>query len=119
MVSLFETGYLVEGAGFFRASPGHVSADRSIAVRMADTMRRDALGHDKVAGSDSIDDLRLDWFAIADMSVDEARARFGVVPKPLHARSAGSAGPWDPGVITEFPLAASHDVATRPASGQE
>jgi hypothetical protein len=74
----------------------------------------------KVAGSDSIDDLRLDWFAIADMSVDEARARFGVVvPKSRHARSAGSAGPWDPGGITEFQLAAGRDFATRPASGQD
>jgi hypothetical protein len=115
VVSLFETGYLATGAGFFHASPGHVSANRSIAVRIADAMRRGALGRDEITRSDSIDYLRLDWFAIADMTLDEARKRFGVVPKSMKARSAGSVGPWEPGGTTEFQDAAGRELARQSA----
>jgi hypothetical protein len=42
VVSLFETGYLEEGAGLFEAFPGQLSLD-GVAVRVADAMRRGAL----------------------------------------------------------------------------
>jgi hypothetical protein len=84
-------------------------------VRIADAMRRGALGRDEIARSDSIDYLRLDWFAIADMTLDEARKRFGVVPKSMKARSAGSVGPWEPGGTTEFQDAAGRELARQSA----
>ncbi len=65
VVSLFETGYLRTGAGLFEYSIGHLSADSNVAVRLADAMRRGAWCHDEDTGSDSIDFLRLDWFARA------------------------------------------------------
>ena len=71
VISLFETGYLRTGAGLFEASPGHLSAHEGVAVRVADAMRRGALGRDSVIGTDSVDYLHLDWFTIAELSVIE------------------------------------------------
>ena len=104
VVSLFETGYLEEGAGLFEAFPGQLSHD-GVAVRVADAMRRGAL----VSGS--VDFMAVDWFEIADLSTDEARRRFGVVEKPQLALDAGSVGPWQPGGITEIQWNAGHELA--------
>ena len=113
VVSLFETGYLRTGAGLFEASPGHLSSHDGVAVRIADAMRRGALCRDAVVGADSIDFLHFDWFSIADLPVAEARRRFGVVDKGAEAVAAGSVGPWEPGGISEFQLAAGRDLADR------
>ena len=43
VVSLFETGALAQGAGLFEAYPGQLS-HAGVAVRLADAMRRGALG---------------------------------------------------------------------------
>jgi hypothetical protein len=98
VVSLFETGYLATGAGLFEAYPGQLSRD-GVAIRLADAMRRGAL----VRGS--VDFMTIDWFTLADTSVDELRTRFGVVPKADEAVGAGSVGPREPGGISEFQLA--------------
>jgi hypothetical protein len=114
VVSLFETGYLRTGAGLFEASPGHLSSSATVAVRLADAMRRGALCHDRATGSDSVDFLRLDWFTVAALPLDEARQRFTVQPKSPEALAAGSVGPWEPGGISPFQLAAGrrHAEAT-------
>ena len=113
VISLFETGYLRTGDGLFEASPGHLSSHDGVAVRIADAMRRGALCRDSLLGEDSIDYLNLDWFAIAELSVTEARRRFGVVDKSPEARSAGSVSPWDPGGISEFQRHAGRQLAER------
>jgi hypothetical protein len=113
VISLFETGYLRTGAGLFEASPGHLSSHDGVAVRIADAMRRGALCRDSALGLDSIDYLQFDWFAIADLSVTQARQRFGVVDKSPEALSAGSVSPWDPGGISEFQLNAGRALAQR------
>jgi hypothetical protein len=97
VVSLFETGALAQGAGLFEAYPGQLS-HAGVAVRLADAMRRGAL----VQGG--VDFLAVDWFDIADLTVDAARDRFGVAPKDDAAVAAGSVGPWEPGGISEFQL---------------
>jgi hypothetical protein len=104
VVSLFETGYLNKGAGLFEASPGHLEA-AGMAVRVADAMRRGALCRG------SVDFLRTDWFDLAALSVDEARERFEVPPKSDGALAAGSVGPWEPGGISPFQLAAGKELA--------
>jgi hypothetical protein len=111
VISLFETGYLATGAGLFQASPGHFSGNPGMAVRLSDAMRRGALCHDRVTGSDSIDYLKLDWFAVADRTCEDLRARFGVVPKSAAAREAGSVGLWEPGGISPFQLNAGRQLA--------
>jgi hypothetical protein len=113
VVSLFETGYLRTGAGLFQSDPGHLSVGRSMALRVADAMRRGAWCHDDATGSDSIDFLRQDWFELAALPLDEARARFGLRPKAPEAVEAGSVGPWEPGGISPFQVGAGRDVATR------
>jgi hypothetical protein len=95
VVSLFETGYLATGAGLFEAFPGQL-AQAGVATRLADAMRRGAL----VEGS--IDFMNLDWFTLADVPVEELRARFGIVAKSAEAVAAGSVGPWEPGGISPF-----------------
>ena len=106
VVSLFETGYLATGAGLFEAFPGQL-AQAGVATRLADAMRRGAL----VAGS--VDFMNLDWFTLADVQVQELRARFGIVPKSEEAVSAGSVGPWEPGGISPFQFAQGQEHAAR------
>ncbi len=111
VISLFETGLLQHGVGLFDASPGHFSGNPGMAVRLSDAMRRGALCHDEVAGSDSVDFLALDWFSVAGVSCDELRARFHLVPKAAAAVEAGSVGPWEPGGISPFQLNAGRELA--------
>ncbi|MGA8725754.1 MAG: hypothetical protein WB565_11980 [Acidimicrobiales bacterium] len=113
VISLFETGYLRAGAGLFQSSPGHLTADPNLAVRLSDAMRRGALCHDQVTDSDSIDFLRVDWFDLAAMEVAEARARFSLVDKSSGATTAGSVGPWEPGGISPFQMNAGRQLAAR------
>jgi hypothetical protein len=113
VLSLFETGYLRTGAGMFQSDPGHLSRSRDMAVRVADALRRGALGSDRETGSDSIDYLRVDWFELAPLPVDDVRARFNVTPKSDDAIAAGSVGPWQPGGISPFQERAGHELADR------
>jgi hypothetical protein len=112
VISLFETGYLARGAGLFESSPGHFSSDERMAVRLSDAMVRGARCHDDVTGSDSIDFLQMDWFAVAHQSCEELRARFHLVPKSPAALAAGSVGPWERGGISPFQMNAGRALAT-------
>lgn len=100
VVSLFETGYLATGAGLFEADPGHLRRS-GMPSRLADAMRRGAL----MPGSR--DFLELDWFEVADRPVTTVREEFGLPPKGAAAVAAGSVGPWQPGGISPFQLAAA------------
>ena len=113
VVSLFETGYLRSGAGLFESDTGHISAGDAVVVRIADAMRRGALCHDNELEADSIDYLRMDWFSLADRTVDEVRARFRVPNRSSAAIEAGSVGPWELGGISPFQLAAGQALAER------
>jgi hypothetical protein len=110
VVSLFETGYLRTGAGLFEESPGQLER-AGVAVRMADAMRRGAFAH--TDESTSVDFLALDWFDLADLTLDEAQAHFGLVPKSDKAVAAGSVGPWRPGGISPFQRKSGHEMAER------
>ncbi len=106
VVSLFETGYLRTGAGLFESDLGHLSR-AGVATRLADAMRRGA----QCTGS--IDFLRLDWFSLADLPVDDVRDRLGVGAKASGALEHGSVGPWEPGGISEFQWEAGRALASR------
>lgn len=111
VISLFETGYLATGAGLFQSSTGHFSSDPRMAVRLSNAMRRGAWCHDEATGSDSIDFLQLDWFAVADQSCEALRSRFHLEPKSGDALGAGSVGPWEPGGISPFQMNAGRAMA--------
>jgi hypothetical protein len=111
VLSLFETGYLRAGAGLFRSDPGHLSSDRRMPIRLADGMRRGAVCTDRMTGDDSIDFLRLDWFALAPEPVEDVRQRFNVTPKSDGALGAGSMGPFDPRGISAFQQKAGEALA--------
>lgn len=116
VVSLFETGYLRTGAGLFEYDVGHLtgtSSGRDMATRLADGMRRGAWCTDKVGGTDSIDFLRIDWFALAHLPVSEVRERFCLRDKSQAAVAAGSVGPWERGGISPFQLEAGRAAAAR------
>jgi hypothetical protein len=110
VVSLFETGYLAAGAGLFEANAGHLRTS-GMAARLADAMRRGALT------TGSHDFLDVDWFTLADRPVSVVRAEVGLVPKDPAAVAAGSAGPWQPGGITEFQRTGA--AAAAAAAGQD
>lgn len=99
VVSLFETGYLETGAGLFEAFPGQLSHD-GVAVRVADAMRRGA--YVATPTSPDVDFLAVDWFELAALPIDEARALCSIVPKSAMAIAAGSASPFGVGGISEF-----------------
>ncbi len=109
VVSLFETGYLAEGAGLFEAFPGQLSQD-GMATRIADALRRGALSHG-ADGAPDVDLLGVDWFELAPLPLEAVRERFGVVARSDAARAAGSVGPWEPGGISEY----QYDTARRAA----
>jgi hypothetical protein len=98
VISLFETGYLASGAGLFEYDRGHLSHE-GMAVRLADAMRRGALTAAHAGGPDL---LRIDWFELADLPLEEARANFGVVPKSDRAVELGSVTPWERGGISPY-----------------
>jgi hypothetical protein len=105
VISLFETGSLAKGAGLFEASPGHLSANEGVAVREADAKRRGARCH--------VDFLGVDWFEFAALTLDAARAHFGITPKSDDALRAGSVGPWEPGGISPFQRNSGQQLAQR------
>jgi hypothetical protein len=104
VVSLFETGYLDRGAGLFEAAPGHLS-EHGMSRRLADAMRRGAVCQG------SVDFLAMDWFALAEQSVQDVREHFGVAPKAPGAMDAGSVGPWEAGGISPFQIGAGQRLA--------
>jgi hypothetical protein len=111
VISLFETGYLATGAGLFQSSPGHFSSNPNMAVRLSEAMARGARCHDAETGSDSIDFLKLDWFAVAQRPCDDLRRRFHLLPKSKDAVAARSVGPWEPGGISPFQMKAGRVLA--------
>jgi hypothetical protein len=98
VLNLFETGYLIGGAGLFHYDTGNLSrtsdhAER-MAARLADAMYRGANCSMKE------DLLKVDWFALADRPLDDVRREFNVIPKSKAAYEAGSVSPWETGGIT-------------------
>jgi hypothetical protein len=102
VVSLFETGVLGSALGLFEPDAGHLQAP-GMPERVADAMRRGAECH----GSN--DFLAIDWFSLSDQPIDDVRARFGLTPK----RAAGSPGPFEPGGMTDYQLAAGRAAAAQ------
>ncbi len=107
VVSLFETGYLAEGAGLFEAFPGQLSQD-GMTVRIGDAMRRGALSHGLTTGSaensqtpPDVDFMEVDWFSLAHHDLKSVQELFGLVPKSEQAIAAGSVTPWEQGGISE------------------
>ena len=100
VLNLFETGYLIAGAGLFEYDMGHLSRTTDhaehMAVRMADAMYRGAKCSFKA------DLLKVDWFAFADRPVDDVRREFNIIPKSEDAYNAGSVSPWELGGISPF-----------------
>ena len=111
VISLFETGYLASGAGLFESSPGHFSSSPNMAIRLSDALARGARCHDGETGADSIDFLRMDWFAVAHRTCEDLRDRFHLVPKSAAAVAAGAVGPWEPGGISPFQMNAGRELA--------
>jgi hypothetical protein len=100
VLNLFETGYLMAGAGLFEYDMGHLSrtteqAER-MAVRMANAMYRGAKCNFKA------DLLKVDWFGHADWPVDDVRRELNIIPKSEDAYAAGSVSPWERGGISPF-----------------
>lgn len=104
VVNLFQSGQLERAAGLFTADPGHL-ATSGMPARLADALRRGALC------DGSIDFLAVDYFSMADLDVREVRSHFGVPEKSSVATASGSVGPWDPGGMSPYQLAAGEALA--------
>jgi hypothetical protein len=111
VVSLFETGYLADGAGLFEAFPNQLSQD-GMTTRIGDAMRRGALSHG-LGGAPDVDFMEVDWFDLADRPLVEVQQLFGIVDKAASAVGAGSVTPWEPGGISEAQWAMGQAHAER------
>jgi len=116
VLGLFETGYLYGAArGFFEYDRGHLSNDADrMAVRLGDAMARGArlAWHLNDTGrGDRTDLLATDWFAYADVPVDDVRADLGLPPRSARAITAGSTTPWEAGGISPFQFAQGRAAA--------
>jgi hypothetical protein len=103
-ITLFHTGLLPEAAGFFEASTG-VLDEAGMPERLADAFRRGALS------TGSVDYLALDYFSMADRSIDDIRRELNITPKSDKAIAAGSRGPFEPGGISDSQLEAGRQLA--------
>ena len=124
VVSLFETGYLRSGAGLFESDVGHISGGNQckgtcMATRVGDAMTRGAWCRDTVAGTPDVDFLRVDWFDLAALPVEDVRARFDLRPRSAAAVAAGSVTAWEEGGISPFQLRAGRDLAAAPGRGYD
>jgi hypothetical protein len=91
LIGLFETGYVAD-AGFFTGDLRERRLDRAdMHVRIADALRRGQRVGDRL-GTDLLD---VDYHALVDRSVPDARAALGIEPKSDAAASAGSPGAFD------------------------
>lgn len=99
VIGLFETGLVSTAGGLFEADAGHLSA-MGMGTRLADAMRRGALA--RPDGDVDKNFLAIDWFAYAELPVEEVRRRFQLPDKSDQALAAGSVGPWHPDGISEF-----------------
>lgn len=104
VINLFQTGALGGAAGIFQADPGHLATD-GMPDRLADALRRGAT----CTGSN--DFLAVDYFSLAEKSVEEVREQFGIQPKSQAALAAGSPGPWTSGGISPFQIDAGRRLA--------
>ncbi|OWY61784.1 hypothetical protein B7486_61935, partial [cyanobacterium TDX16] len=107
VLSLFEAGYLQTGMGLFEMDLGHVSAaDEAMALRLGDAVSRGAWSawrwNDAHESTGGVDYLDVDWFSLADLPLEEARAHFHLPAKSEAALAAGSVGPWEPGGISPY-----------------
>jgi hypothetical protein len=96
MVGLFETGYVHE-QGFFQIDVRERSLEGTgMGVRLADALRRGKA----VAEGFGRDLFTVDFHAVADWPLDEARAHIQLPPKSADAIAAGSPGVFDPKGMT-------------------
>jgi hypothetical protein len=122
VLGLFEAGYLQTGMGLFEMDVGHLSnADETMAVRLADGVRRGAYAgwgwNDDHGTSTGIDFLEMDWFAEADKPLEQVRRELHIGPTSEAARAAGSVGPFAAGGISPYQAAAGRALAE--AEGRE
>jgi hypothetical protein len=99
VIGLFATGVISMAGGLFEADAGHL-ADQGMATRLADGLRRGALA--RPDGDVDKKFLAIDWFAYAELPVEEVRQRFRIPEKSERALAAGSVGLWHPDGISEF-----------------
>lgn len=98
MIGLFETGYL-DAQGPFRVNvEQHHLQLPGMDARLADAIRRGKMISERYGR----DLLEVDYHQLADRPVDEVRTLLGIPPKSAEALAAGSAGPFEPGGISEF-----------------
>ena len=90
VLGVFETGYVPQAAGgVLEADRGHLD-DEGMCIRLADALRRG-----RRVARDLVGDV--DYFELAALPLDQARATLGIVTKAEAAVAAGSAGVLDRG----------------------
>jgi len=91
LIGLFETGYVAD-AGFFSGDTRerHLDSPR-MHVRLADALRR---GRD-VCAAIGVDLMEVDYHALAELALDDARREIGLPAKSAKALASGSHGAFD------------------------
>jgi len=115
VLSLFESGYLEQGLGAFRADVDHLSRDPlEMGVRLGNAIARGGEVAWTFHERNGIDLLGEDWFARAGEDLDDLRAEYGFTgpgAKSLEAKAAGSVSPFQTGGMTAIQLQWGLDLA--------
>jgi len=112
MVGLFETGY-VPTAGYFQANVSDRLLDNpGMDVRLADAIRRGK----SLAENLGRDLFTVDFHSVAEHPVSLLAELLGIPEKSDEALAGGSAGPRDPGGISEFQREAGARAAAQSAN---
>ncbi len=97
LVGLFETGYIASTGFFDRDIREPVIRAPGMHQRVADAIRRGKVVCDRYG----IDLFEVDYYELADRSVEETRGRLHIPPKSARALEGGSAGLFDPEGMSE------------------
>ena len=113
MIGLFETGY-VSHQGFFEVNVRERLLDNpGMDVRLADAIRRGKA----VAENLGRDLFTVDYHSVAEHPVSLLAELLEIPQKSPEAIAAGSAGPFDPGGISEYQREAGKRLAAQPTDG--
>jgi hypothetical protein len=113
MIGLFETGY-VSHQGFFEVNVRDRLLDNpGMDVRLADAIRRGKA----VAENLGRDLFTVDYHSVAEHPVSLLTELLEIPEKSPEAIAAGSAGPFDPGGISEYQREAGKRLAAQPTGG--
>jgi hypothetical protein len=101
VIGLFETGYIRDTGFFARDLRERCIQAPGMHQRVADAIRRGKAVCEHYCENFDTDLFDVDYYQLADRSVEEVRDMLGIPPKAIRALECGSAGLFEPAGMSE------------------